>query len=71
MLADIFEKFRDLCQKPEIYGLDPVLYVSATQLSWDAMLKCTGVSLDLISDPEMFRMMDGGLRGGVCMISQR
>ena len=29
MLADVFESFRDVCLKPENYGLDPAHYVSA------------------------------------------
>ena len=40
-------------------------------MSWDAMLKITGVSLELISDPAMFHMIDSGIRGGVCMITTR
>ena len=55
----------------ETYGLDPAYYVSTPQLSWDAMLKLTGVSLELISDPAMFHMIDSGIRGGVCMITTR
>ena len=71
MLADVFESFRDVCLKPENYALDPAHYVSAPQLSWDAMLKCTGVVLEQIADPEMYRMIDSGMRGGVCVILQR
>ena len=51
LLADIFENFRDICITT--YWLDPAHYVSAPQLSWDAMLLRTQVELDLISDPEM------------------
>ena len=68
-LADIFENFREICMKE--YGLDPVYYVSAPSLTWDAMLKITKEKLQLVSDPEMFRMIDGGLRGGICMITKR
>ena len=71
ILADVFERFRDICMDPATYQLDPAHYVSAPQLSWDAMLKCTEVKLQLISDAEMFRMIDAGMRGGVCMISKR
>ena len=53
------------------YELDPAHFVSAPHLSWDAMLKTTGCTLDLISDPAMFEMIDSGMRGGICMISQR
>ena len=68
-LADVFEGFRTM--GIETYGLDPAYYVSAPQLSWDAMLKITRVSLELISDPAMFRMVDSGIRGGVSMITTR
>ena len=68
-LADVFEAFRNMAL--ETYGLDPAYYVSTPQLSWDAMLKITGVSIELISDPAMFRMVDSGIRGGGCMISTR
>ena len=69
LLADVFEVFRNVCMTN--YGLDPAHYVSAPQLSWDAMLKNTECELQLISDPEMFRMLDKGIRGGICMISKR
>ena len=35
------------------------------------MLKMTDCHLDLLYDPAMFQLIDSGLRGGVCMISQR
>jgi hypothetical protein len=69
ILADIFENHRKMCMNH--YGLDPAHYMSAPQLSWDAMLKMTGVELELTHDPEQFRMIDNGIRGGVCMISKR
>ena len=68
-LADVFEAHRTIGL--ETYGLDPAYYLSAPQMSWDAMLKITGVSLELISEPAMFQMVDSGLRGGVAMISTR
>ena len=42
-LADVFEKFIGTCLK--YYGLDPCHYFSSPGLSWDAMLKMTGVKL--------------------------
>ena len=53
------------------YELDPAHYVSAPQLSWDAMLKQTKCRLELITDPEMYRMLVNSMRGGICMISGR
>ena len=43
LLADVFEKFIDTCLK--FYGLDPCHYFSSPGLSWDAMLKMTGMRL--------------------------
>ena len=48
LLDDIFEKLINTCV--EYYGLDPCHYISSPGLSWDAMLKMTGIELDLISD---------------------
>ena len=53
------------------YELDPAHYVSASQLSWDAMLKQTRDQLELITDPEMYRMFANSMHGGICMISRR
>ena len=47
LLADVFEKFIDTCLK--FYGLDPCHYFSCPGLSWEAMLKMTGVKLEKIS----------------------
>ena len=41
LLADVFEKFINTCLK--YYGLDPCHYFSSLGLSWDAMLKMTGI----------------------------
>ena len=69
LLADIFEEFRKVSQLN--YGLDAAHYLSSPHLSWDAMLKMTGRELELISDPELFKVVDAGIRGGVSMISKR
>ena len=69
LLADVFENFRTLSLQN--YRVDPAHYVSSPQLSWDAMQLYTKCELTLISDPEMFTMIDGGIRGGVSMIIHR
>ena len=43
LLADVFEKFINTCLK--FYGLHPYHYFSSPRLSWDAMLKMTGIKL--------------------------
>ena len=44
LLGNVFEKFIDTCFK--YYGLDPCHYFSAPGLSWNAMLKMTGIELE-------------------------
>ena len=71
ILADVFQKFREVSLEVGRFEIDPAHYLSAPQMSWDAMLKRTAVELDLITDPAMYLMIEGGMRGGVCVISQR
>ena len=69
LLADVFEKFIDTCLK--YYELDPCHYFSAPGLSWDAMLKMTGVKLEKISDIDKYLFIEKGLRGGISYIAKR
>ena len=69
LLADVFEKFIDTCLK--FYGLDPCHYFSFPGLSWDAMLKMTGIKLEKISDIDKYLFIEKGLRGGISYIAKR
>ena len=69
LLADVFENFREVCLNN--YKLDPAWYLTAPGLSWDAMLRVTGIKLELLTDPDMLMMVENGTRGGVSMISNR
>ena len=69
LLADVFEKFLNTCLK--FYGLDPCNYFSSTGLSWDAMLKMTGVKLEQISEIDKYLFIEKGLRGGVSYNAKR
>ena len=64
LLADVFENFRNLCL--ENYKLDPAHYYTAPGLAWDAALKITKVKLELLSDIDMFLMVEKGI-GGVSL----
>ena len=55
----------------DFYGLDPCHYFSGPGLSWDAMLKITGIKLDLASDIDMHSFIEKGMRGGISYISKR
>lgn len=69
LLADVFENFRETCKLH--YRLDPSFYLTAPSLSWDAMLLKTGIKLQLINDLEIIRMIQKGIRGGICLCSCR
>ena len=69
LLTDVFEKFFKTCL---VYcGLDPCHYFSSPRLSWNAMLKMTGIKLELISDIDMHLFIEKGMRGGISYISKR
>ena len=55
----------------KFYGLDPCHYFSSPGLSWDAMLKMTGVKLEKISDIDKYLFIEKGLRGGISYIAKR
>ena len=63
LLTDVFENFRDMCLS--YYGLDPVYYYTLPNFAFDAMLKLTGIEMDLVYDQEMYEMIEAGLRGGM------
>ena len=69
LLADVFEKFICTCLK--YYGLDPCHCFSAPGLSWDTMLKMTGIELEKISDIEKYLFIEKVLRGGISHIAKR
>ena len=69
LLADVFENFGKVCK--EKYGLDPAHYHTTPGLAWDALLKKTGVELELLIDMDMHLMIERGMRGGISMASKR
>ena len=52
LLADVFESFRDICL--EYYELDPAHYYTTPNFAWDAMLKKTGKTLELLTDYDQY-----------------
>ena len=64
LLADVFENFRNICIK--IYKFDPVKFLSAPGLAWQAALKKTKVKLDLLTDINMLLMVEKGIRRRIC-----
>ena len=55
----------------DIYGLDPVYFLSAPGLAWQTSLKKTEVKSELLTDYDMILVIEKGVRGGVCQATHR
>ena len=66
---NVFEKLIDTYLK--YYGLDPCYYFSAPGLSWDGLLKMTGIELEKISDIGKDLFIEKELRVGSSYIAKR
>ena len=53
------------------YGLDHCHYYSSPGLSWDTMLKVTGIKLEKIHDTDIDLFLEKQMRGGISYISKR
>ena len=69
LLADVFENFRKTCL--ENIELDPVHYFTTPGLSWDVVLKMTGIKLELINDIDQYQFIKKGMHGGTSYIAHR
>ena len=69
IVCDVFKKFIKTCL--DYYCLDTCHYFSSLGLSWDAMLKMTGIKLELISDIDIHFFIEKRMRGGISYISKR
>ena len=71
LLTDVVENFRTVLLKN--YLLDPAWFLTAPAFFWEAMLKMTGVELELICEGniEMFRFFERQIRGGVSSVFHR
>ena len=69
LLKYVFEKFIKTCL--DYYSLDLCHHFSAPGLSFDAMLKMTGVKLQTISDFNFHLFIEKGMRGGISNICKR
>ena len=69
LLCDVFEKFIGVCLKD--YGVGSCHYFSSPGLSWDAMLKMTGIQLEKINNIDVHLFSEKGMRGGVSYITKR
>ena len=51
--------------------MDPVKFISAPGLVWQAALKKTEVKLELLTEIDMLFMVERGITGGVCLAIHR
>ena len=68
--------YHDLYLKTDVlslgyYWLDPCHYFSSPGVSWDVILKMTGLELELISDIDMYLFVEKGMGGGISYIAKR
>ena len=69
LLADVFQRLRSLCI--ETCALDPAYYVSSPQLSYDCLLKSSGIRLECLYDMSMIDLFHDSIRGGISMVCKR
>ena len=60
----MYLKILETCIK--LYELDPAHFLTAPGLAWQTSLKKTGVERELLTDANMFLMVEEGIRGGMC-----
>ena len=63
LLTNVYKVFRDTCLQH--YELDPAHFCTSPGLAWKACLKCTGIRLEPLTDPNMLLMFKRGTRGGI------
>ena len=56
---------------PERVWFSPRALLYLPGLSWDALLKKTGIELELFTDIDMHLFIERGMRGGISMLSKR
>ena len=69
LLADVFEKFT--IETLKFQKLDPFYYFSSPGLSMEAMLKMTGIKLEIVSVIGKRSFTEKRLRGGISCICER
>jgi len=70
LLTDVFENFRRT-MLTSAHGLDCLHFPSLPIMTLQLALKVTDVELELITDPNIYLMIESGIRGGLSYVSQR
>ena len=59
LLADVFNNFGNMC-------LDPAHFLSSPGFLWQPLLRRTKIKLYLLTDVDMFLMVEKGIEGRIC-----
>ena len=65
-LVDFFEKFHRTCL--DFYSLDPLHYYTTPGLAWDVAFRMSRDELELITDKNIYNLIENSIRGGISMI---
>ena len=68
LLADVFEAFRTKALHED--RLEPLNFYSIPGMSWASALISLDRDIELIQDPEMYRLFDVGIRGGMTFVNK-
>ena len=69
LLCDVFENFRSNCLQQ--YNIDPCYYFSAPHFTFDAFLRHSSLTVELLSDINQYLFIIKGIRGGMSMVCKR
>ena len=71
LLADVMEAHRHRTWKK--FGLDPIHFLTASHLGWNAFLKSKEPSIPLenLTDKKMYDFFQKAVRGGIAVVSKR
>ena len=69
LLCCVYESFVKISLK--YYNLNLSHYFSSPRLSFDAMLKMTGIKLQKIDNTDMHLFIENGMRDGISYISKK
>ena len=69
LLTDVFQAFQN--NSLDEYQLDPAYFVNEPQLAWKALFIHIDRPIPLITDPEMYCMIQPNIRGNICHSSVR
>ena len=69
LLAEVFLQFRE--QNLKQFQIDPCNFLTLPSLALQCFLKFSNVKFELLTDKDMYDMLQSNLRGGLSLVSER